>query len=223
MISPILFHENKMMIPDISPTVLTTQPLLLCGHTRSINDFTTVMEVFTLGTCMTSYTYYITSNSDFMTSVVSIWDIICTAFMTSDLLYMTSHPWFMTFHPLYLWHHSNYISNITPTMFVNIYQLYLTWNTLIRQYNHCIWHHTLHVSVCVITPTVSMIKHTLYSWQHTHSIRHHILYTSDIKATVSMTRHLMCLWHHTLYIWHFTWCMNDNTTTVSDITLTVSV
>ena len=35
-------------------------------------------------------------------------------------------------------------------------------HTGLRQYNHYIWHHTLHVCVCVITLTVSMIKHTLY-------------------------------------------------------------
>ena len=32
-ISPILFHENKTTIPGISPTLLTSQPLHLCGHT----------------------------------------------------------------------------------------------------------------------------------------------------------------------------------------------
>ena len=72
MISHILFHENKTTIPVISPTVLTSQPLHLCGHTRSISAFTTVMGVLTLGTRMTSYTPYITSNSDFMAPIVSI-------------------------------------------------------------------------------------------------------------------------------------------------------
>ena len=49
------------------------------------------------------------------------------------------------------------------------------------------------------------------------------IYTCNITATLSMRRQLLCLWHHTQYIWHLTWCMNDKTTTVSDITLTVSV
>ena len=99
-------------------------------HTCSINAFNTIMEVFTLGSRMTPYKPYITSNSDFMTSIVSIKDITNTAFMTSDILYMTSHPWFMASHPLYMWHHSHYIGNITPTIFLNKYKLYLTWNTL---------------------------------------------------------------------------------------------
>ena len=70
------------------------------------------------------------SHSHFVTSILSIYDITNTGFMTSDLLYMTSHPWFLTSHPLYLWHHSHYICNITPTMFVNTYKLYLTSKTL---------------------------------------------------------------------------------------------
>ena len=53
------------------PLCLTSQPLHLCGHTHSINDFTTIMEVFTFGTRMTSYTTYISPNSDFITSIFS--------------------------------------------------------------------------------------------------------------------------------------------------------
>ena len=62
--------------------------------------------------------------------ICTIYDIISTEFMTSDLLYMRSHPQFITSHPLYLWHHSHYIGNIMTTISVNTYQIYLTWNTL---------------------------------------------------------------------------------------------
>ena len=72
MISPLLFHENKMTIPGISPIVFDitasasvwSHPLYQCLH----NNYGS----FTLGTRMISYTPYITSNSDFMTSNVSI-------------------------------------------------------------------------------------------------------------------------------------------------------
>ena len=149
--------KTKWLDLTSHPLYLTSQPLHLCGHTRSIEAITTIMKVITLGTCMTLYTLYITSHSHFMTSILIIYDITSTALMTSDLLYMTSHPWFMTSHPLYLWHHSHYICNIIPSMFVNTYQLYLTSKTVLRQYNHYIWHHTLHVCICVITPTLLMI------------------------------------------------------------------
>ena len=72
MISPIMCHENKTNISGISPTVFDITATASCGHTHSINAFTKIMEFFTLGTIMTSYTLYITLNSDFMTSIVSI-------------------------------------------------------------------------------------------------------------------------------------------------------
>ena len=71
MISTILFHENKTAIPGISPTVLEITATASVRSHRSINAFTTIMEVFTLRTRMTSYTPYIISNSDFLTSIVS--------------------------------------------------------------------------------------------------------------------------------------------------------
>ena len=66
------FIKTKRLYLASHPLYLTSQPLHLCGLTRSINGFTTIMEVFTPGTSMTSGTPYITPNSDFMTSIVSI-------------------------------------------------------------------------------------------------------------------------------------------------------
>ena len=66
------FMKTKRIYLVSHPLYLTSQSLHLCGHNCSINSFKTIMEVFTLGTRMTSYTPYITSHSDFMTSIVSI-------------------------------------------------------------------------------------------------------------------------------------------------------
>ena len=91
------FMKTQQVYLTSHPPHLTSQPLHLCGHTRSNNAITIIMEVITLGTRMTSSS---TSHSDFMTSILSIYDITNTTFMTSDLLYMTSHPWFIKSHPL---------------------------------------------------------------------------------------------------------------------------
>ena len=69
---PYCFMKTKWLYLAFHPLYLTSKQMQLCDHTRSINAFTTIMEVFTLGTRMTSYTPYITSNSDFMTSIISI-------------------------------------------------------------------------------------------------------------------------------------------------------
>ena len=132
------------------PLYLTSQPLYLCCNTNCIDAITTIMEVIPLGPRMTSYTLYMTSQSHFMTSFLSIYDITATAFMTSDPLHMTSPRGFMTSCPLYLWHHRHYVCEYISTIF-NIK------HTVQRQYNHYIWNHNLPMFICVITHTVSMI------------------------------------------------------------------
>ena len=47
MISPILFHESKTTIPGISPTVFDITATASVWSHRSINAFTTIMEIFT--------------------------------------------------------------------------------------------------------------------------------------------------------------------------------
>ena len=84
------------------------------------------------------------------TSLLSIYDITATAFMTSDTLHMTSPPGFMTSHPLSQWHHRHYLCEYISTIF-NIK------HTGQRQYSPYIWNHSLHMCIHVITHTVSMI------------------------------------------------------------------
>ena len=118
--------------------------------------------------------------------------------MTSLPLFMISHH-AMTSHPLYSCHHTQdtchrihcswtitysvliipyllYVWHQTPYMCV-LYEFYIFYRNSILHHTHSLWHNN----------TVFMTSHPLYSWQHTHSIWHYILYTCDIKATVSMT------------------------------------
>ena len=165
-----------------------------------------------------------------------MYDNTATICMTSCKLHMTSHPLFMilhhamTSHPLYLWHHTHDTCHCIHCIWT------ITYSILIIPHLLYVWHETHYMYDITgilydITLTLYDIK-ILYSWCHIQSIHdstptlwYHILYTCDIEyiATVCMTRHCLCLGHHTQYIWHLIWCMNDNTTTVSDITLTVSV
>ena len=145
------FHDIAPFVYMTShPLYLILQPLHHSGHTRSIDAITKIMEVITLGTHMTLYTLYITSHSQFMTSILSIYEMINTAFMTSDLIYMTSHPLFRTSHhfmyeimstvsdltsivsvsshPPYQWYHSHYMEGITSSISVKSYTLYIWHN-----------------------------------------------------------------------------------------------
>ena len=81
-------------------------------------------------------------------------------------------------------------------------------------------HHTDYIkhcvhSICFITPTLLMIKQSLYVW-------YHIQYVWDILSTY--------LWHHTHYVWqhkpvcwiHHTRHMYDIICTTEDVTSTLS-
>ena len=113
---------NHSVCHGMSTSGMTSQPLYQTSHQLYLfhhNISNAVTPTF-----LWQHTHYICD------IICTIYYIISTTFMTSDLLYMRSHPKFITSHPLYMWHHNHYIGNITPTMSVNTYQLYLTWNTL---------------------------------------------------------------------------------------------
>ena len=101
MISSYCFYENTT-IPDITPTIFDITATVSVLQQLLYQSITTVLEVFPIGTHMISYTLYMTSQSHFMTSFLSIYDITATAFMTSDPLHITSPPEFITSHPLSL-------------------------------------------------------------------------------------------------------------------------
>ena len=135
-----------------------------------------------------------------------------------------------------LWHHTHCIHVTTPNIsdirsivaasLLTMYWFYHTYSMCDIKCIICMTSYECFMTshpVFMTSHDCIHDTHPLYSWHHTHCILDHIHSTCDIKATVYMTQHLLCSWHHTHYIRHLTWCMNDNTTTVSDITLTVSV
>ena len=102
---------------------------------------------------MTSYPLYMTWQQ--------LYAITITAFMTSDSLHMTSPPGFMTSRP--------HTCDLTATMFCEyMWTIFNIKHRLLTQYNSYMWNHNLHNCICVITPTVPMIYHTLYLWHGTY-------------------------------------------------------
>ena len=167
------FMKTQQLDLTFHPLYLTSQPLYLC-NTSCINAIRTIMEVIPLGTRMISYTLYMTTQSHFMTSFLSIYDITATAFMTSNPLHMTSTSGIMTSRPPYLWHHRHYVCEYILTIF-NIKHM------VQRQYNQYLKSQPPYVYLC----------------DHTHCI-------DDITYTVLMTWHLLYLWHNMHCIWHLT-------------------
>ena len=89
-------------MPEITPTTFDITATVSVLQHPLYRIITTILEVIPLGTHFKSYTLYMTSQSHFMRSFLSIYDITATAFMTSDPLHMTSPPGFMISHPLSL-------------------------------------------------------------------------------------------------------------------------
>ena len=112
----------------------------------------------------------------------------------------------MTSCPLYLWHHRHYVCEYVSTIF-NIKHMVL------RQSNQYIWNHKLHMCICVITPTISMIKHTLYLWHATYYIYGTICTVYDISPTIYDITTLYPL--HQSIIYHVKLIISDSTSTVS--------
>ena len=67
-----------------------------------------------------------------------------------DIRSPTSPPVFMTSRLLSLWHHRHYLCEYLSTIF-NIKHMER------RQYNHYNWNHSLHICICMITHSVSLI------------------------------------------------------------------
>ena len=201
----------------------------------STHDIEAIISHLTSIICESTFTVSLSSHPDYRSyNRQCIYDNRATIYIISYELHMTSHPLFMishhamTSHPPYSCHHTQdtchrfhcswtitnsvliiphllYVWHETHCMYDTIWNLYDIPLTL---YDITILYSGRHIHSIHDSTPPHMISHTRYLWHHT---------------TVSMTRHLLCLWHQPQYMWHLTWCMNDNTTTVSDITLTVSV
>ena len=88
-----------------------------------------------------------------------------SVFMTSEPLHSWHQISYIWHHIHGLWHLIPYSCHITQTISVTSHPICL-WihihyldikHTVLRQYNHYIWHHNFHISICLITPTLSMI------------------------------------------------------------------
>ena len=84
----------------------------------------------------------------------------------------------------------------------------------------CLCHHTHYSwhrvhSICVITPSLSMISQQLYVWCHIH-------YMWDIQFTIFMTSYALCMTTQSLCWLHHTRHMHDIICATEDVTSTLS-
>ena len=130
----------------------------------------------------------------------TIEDIISTLYEIKPL-FMKSHTLYLTSERCYFCHYIQSIDDITPKVYIRSHPLY--FDIIFTVYNNIF---TLFVQsqwlyLC-LTPTISMISHTLYIWHciticlhqihyirfHIHSLWHH--------PTLFMTSQALYSWHH---------------------------
>ena len=160
----------------------------------------------------------------FMTShpLHALHDITCIRHRTNCIFVITPSP--LISHPL--------LYNITPTICVTSYSLYITPYPLLMSSHYCTCDstnltyeitssmqfkmYTIHVTqslVCVITPTVLRASQPLFVWHHTWH-RYSIFCTiEDITSSLYEIKPTF-LWHHTHYIWHHIYAISVTTSMV---------
>ena len=165
--------------------------------------------------CLTSDTLYKVSHPQFITSCHIIYDITCTAFMSSLPRYLTLHPVYLCPNPplcmiseqLCVWQHTQFIYDILGA-------IYNVTSTL-----------SVHTNV------VTTLR-PLHSWYHTHYIRHDTHDNtkvisaispsiSDTTSTVSVSSNPVYQLYYTHSLYDITHYMYDITFSMHDITWTL--
>ena len=147
-----------------------------------------------------------------MTTILSIYEITCTVFMTSPALYMI---WYIYF----VWYHIHYMCDITQWCHLWHYTLYVYDMSTLYGITHSVMTTQplcdFTATVSDITPTESVSSHAMYQFYQTQCMH-------DITATICMTSYALHMTSHPLFrtSHHF---MYDIKSTVSDLTSTVSV
>ena len=127
-----------------------------------------------------------------MTTALSIYDIICTIFITSHTLYMTSHLLCMM---------SNSLCVLHDTMSIS-----MTSNTICLWHIHFIWHHT------------HFYDNTKFVCLHSHYASLYIQCIFDITHNVPILWKQVNECHHSLCIYDTICTTHEITSTLYDIT-----
>ena len=224
--------------------------MYLCHHTSSFDDITVTICVISHPVCETfcplylwHHIHYVWQHSPmcWLHHTRHMYEII---FTTEDVTSTLSHQAtiFMPSHLLQAWRHTPCISHhtkcifditasplishpvlndITPTICVTSYALYITSYPLLMSLHYCTYDsttltyeatscmqfkiYTIHVTsqslVCVITPTVSRASHPHFVWHHTWH-RYSIFCTIEGITFSLYEIKPQFFWHHSHYIWH---------------------
>ena len=226
------WYHSQYMYDIISSICETFCPLYLWNHTHYVWHHNTVCWLH-----LTGHMYDIICTTEAVTSTLShqasismtsnqlqaLHHTACITFRTNCIFLITTSP--LLSHPL--------LYDITPTICVTSYALYITSYPLLMSSHYCTYDsttltyetafsmqfkiYTIHVTsqslICVITHNVLRASHPLFVWHHTRH-RDNIFHTlEDITSSLYEIKWPF-LWHHMHYTWHRIDTISVTTSTV---------
>ena len=262
-ISQLHFFTSNHHFEDITPTILdifsnvsvSSHQLYRCYHSHSMYDITSIICETFCPLYLWHHTHYVWQHKPmcWLHHTQHMSDIFCTTEdVTSTLslrvtIFMISHPLQAWHHTPCIRHHTNYIFvittspllsytllyDITPTICVISYALYITSHPLLMSSHYSAYDnttltceatsimqfkvYTIHLTsqslVCVITPTVSRASHPHFLWHHTWHMYSIFCTIEGITSSLYEIKPPF-FWHHTHYIWHH---INDISVTTSTL------
>ena len=195
-----LWHHNN--IYDINATAFMKTQLYLTSHTLSVTSQPLYLSCNTRCIDWSQQFRKLSDLAHIWYHTHSTWHHNHTlwphssVFMTAQPLHSWHHIPYIGHHPQGLWHLVPYPCDITDTIFVNTYQLYLTSNTRCGDNPTTISEIT--TSICV-----SVWSHTLYRWYNTHCIY-------DMAPTIFMA-------HYALYMTSHPWFMTSQHSMITSV------
>ena len=144
-------------IQDITSSLYDLKPPCLCHHTNYIWHCAHCICVITSTVLMISHKLYFWDHICYNSRhhIPCIWhDSNCMPSQSLHSWHQIPYIW----HHLqglwhlspYMWHHSHYVCE-------NMWTISNIKHRVLRQYNRYMWNHNLHICICVIAETVSMI------------------------------------------------------------------
>ena len=95
-------------------------------------------------------------------------------------------------HPLYQWYNTHSIYDISSTVYMAQYALYMTLT-------HDLWHHN---TLLMTSKLLYLTSHQLYMTAHQQYLSHHTQIINHTTPLVCMITQPQYVWHHMNYIWH---------------------
>ena len=151
-------HDIKLLYLTSHRLYLTAHPLYLCLHSQNIDHTTPIV-------CMITQPQYVWHDMNY------IWHHIHSIWYHSTLWHHThyTHPLYWISCPLYLWHHTNSINDITATICMISYPVYVRHSV---HYIYDIIHTMYEITTLFVDYTNSAYvwHHLRYRSRHIHSI-----------------------------------------------------